>query len=363
MPEATERTVFLTPNLSLALDLVRGLAALVVVLWHAIRLNVYQGPWPWRGPFEQDAVIVFFVLSGLVITTAARQRETTLYSFAVARVARIVPTAWLAIVFAALVFLVGRIRGSHPVPMPWPNDILDIRAMILPALFLSESGAGLGPVWNPPYWSLAYEVTYYAMFASGTFAAGWKRWALLLGLSLFALPRAILLLPIWLMGVGLAVWRPESRPNPLRSVGVLVVGLTIAWLSHTYSDPISRAVVTDPDSMLRFSRHFLTDIPMGLGVALGFVALRDLSDYAAPMLRSGKRLIAVGARASFPLYLFHYPLLALQIAFGLQLRSPSAFAGEMLLIIALAVAIGELAERWRIALRSRLMQAAPAGPR
>ena len=357
MEERDKGRPFLTPGLSLALDLVRVLAALVVVLWHAIRLNAYMGPWPFRGALEHDAVMVFFVLSGLVIATAARQRETDLVSFAVARLARIVPTAWLAIAFGCLAFSVARIWAPHPAPMPWINDILNVQTVLLPAFFINETGRALGPVWNPPYWSLAYEAVYYAMFACACYCKGLKRAVLLLALVLLALPKAILLLPIWLMGVGLAGWRPAHRSSLLRATGIVVVAVAIIYVCHHYAEWVCVNVLGDPDSTLRFSKNFLTDIPMGLGKSLGFVALRHFADRAEAQLRSAKRLIALGARASFPLYLFHYPLLTLQIAFGLQVRSPAVFAAEVLAILTLAVGIGELAERWRIALRSRLMQA------
>lgn len=333
------------------------------MLWHAVRLNAYQGPWPVKGALEHDAVIVFFVLSGLVITTAARQRETNLYSFAVARFARIVPTAWLAILFGCLAYLVAWAWAPHPAPMPWINDILNVRAVLLPAIFLSEVSHAIGPVWNPPYWSLAYEVTYYAMFACAFYCTGLKRVLLLLALVLLALPKVILLLPIWLMGVALAAWRTNAASNLLRSAGILLVALSIIYACHHYSERVAVGILGEPDATLRFSTHFLTDIPMGLGVALAFIALRDVADRVEPLLRPARPIIALGARASFPLYLFHYPLLALQIAFGLQVRSPAAFAGEALLIAAFATVIGEIAERWRVALRSRLLQARPAAVR
>lgn len=356
MNNADERRPFLTPGLSLALDLVRAAAALVVVLWHAIRLGAYQGPWPVRGALEHDAVIVFFVLSGLVIATAARERETNLFSFAVARFARIVPTAWLSILFGCLACLVARLWAPHPAQLPWLNDILNAPAILLPATFLSEAGHGLGPVWNPPYWSLSYEVTYYAMFACVCYCKGLKRAAILLALFLLALPKAVLLLPVWLMGVGLAMWRPPPRRSQLASAGILLVAVAVTYVCHRYAEWVAVGLLGDPDATLRFSKHFLTDIPMGLGVSLAFVALRGFADQAEPLLQSARQVIGLGARASFPLYLFHYPLLALQMAFGLQVHSPAVFAGEVSLIVAIAVAIGELTERWRIALRSRLIR-------
>jgi len=70
--------------------------------------------------------------------------------------------------------------------------------------FLSQSGAAYGPVWNPPYWSLCYEVWYYALFGAAVYLPPARRMLWLVLLAAIAGPRILLLLPVWLAGVWLA---------------------------------------------------------------------------------------------------------------------------------------------------------------
>ncbi len=79
------------------------------------------------------------------------------------------------------------------------------------AVFLSESVPDGRAVWNPSYWSPVYEVWFYTIFAAGHFLEGRKRilWLVLPSLAggwriLLMMP---MMMPIWLLGAGLA---PDS---------------------------------------------------------------------------------------------------------------------------------------------------------
>ena len=84
---------FITTPLSLWLDLIRAIAALVVVVGHAYQLKMYTGFYPFTISLQLNAVVVFFVLSGLVIASSSDAEGQTLASFAAARLARILPVA------------------------------------------------------------------------------------------------------------------------------------------------------------------------------------------------------------------------------------------------------------------------------
>ena len=96
---------------SLYLDLVRFVAALSVFIAHSIQYNLYDGHVP-LADYGHDAVIVFFVLSGLVISTTAARPTETWKTYLIARASRIYSVAIPAI---ALCFAMGRdVAGLRP---------------------------------------------------------------------------------------------------------------------------------------------------------------------------------------------------------------------------------------------------------
>ncbi len=162
---------FVTRPLSICLDLVRFAAALVVLVCHAAQAGLYSGRLPGTPLAQHYAVVVFFVLSGLVIAASAARRRSTLGAFAIARAARILPVSVAALIFSTMAYLVTAALGGPAMH----NDTygqLSLGGTVLPLLFLSESTWGAGPVWNPPYWSLCYEVWYYALFGAAVYLRG-----------------------------------------------------------------------------------------------------------------------------------------------------------------------------------------------
>src|ERR1700761_1583770 len=98
----------LTREASLYLDVVRIAAALLVFLAH------FAEPWAsgklfWQiGPFNGDAVIVFFVLSGFVIAHATTQNERSAAVYFVNRASRMYSVAVPAIVLTLACDFVGQ---------------------------------------------------------------------------------------------------------------------------------------------------------------------------------------------------------------------------------------------------------------
>ena len=74
---------------SIYLDLVRFSAAMTVFIGHTSGQRL-AGGFAWQfGPFMDEAVIAFFVLSGFVIGHVTQRREQIWGDYAVARAARI----------------------------------------------------------------------------------------------------------------------------------------------------------------------------------------------------------------------------------------------------------------------------------
>ncbi len=336
--------------MSVSLDIIRAGAALVVLVCHAVQVGIYNGPFPHIPMAQHYAVVVFFVLSGLVIATSVQKKRGTLSSYALARTARILPVAWPAIAFGTAGFLLADYLGAPPLHTDTYGE-LTLRGTLLPALFLNESIFGAGPVWNPPYWSLSYEVWYYALFAAAVFLRGPRRIVVLAILALLAGLKVLLLLPVWLVGVWLARSTAARRVNLRQGIVLLAASLAFAVMLTGLVFPIItklRALTGAYYQYLGFSHFVITDFLLALAVASAFIGLRPLvgrwPQMVIPMERSARTM----AGFSFTLYLFHWPMLCLMQISGIS--SGNSVIGFILLLaamIAACYAISLVTERKR----------------
>ncbi|RKE43619.1 MULTISPECIES: acyltransferase [unclassified Sphingomonas] len=138
-----------------ALDLIRGLAALAVVAWHA---GALFGGRPGTGYLAVD---VFFVLSGVVIANAYDKRLTAgmgVRRFMMLRVIRLYPLYVLGLLLAAAGVVLA--IALH-VKTSWTPAML-VASFFLSALFLptppaASSNGSIFPL-NTPSWSLFFEM-------------------------------------------------------------------------------------------------------------------------------------------------------------------------------------------------------------
>lgn len=352
-------TRFITRPMSIALDIVRAVAAFVVLAGHAPEVIGYTGPYPLTEQAKHNAVVVFFVLSGLVIANSLRP-GATLAEYVIARVTRILPLALLSLAFGSTVFSLSFVLPGAPMWHPGDSASLTIPGTLAPALFLSESWLGSGPVWNPPYWSLCYEVWYYALFAAAMFLQGRRRMVWLMMLACIAGPKILLLAPIWLFGVALARW-PIQRDLTVTSAIVALIVSIMAFLQiDALAVPISQWLI--PTSGLdqhtfEFSQFFITDIALGFCVALFFVALRPISECLAPALIQCGPIARAGAGMSFTLYLLHWPMLCLLRSLEVNLGDNIAdFIAVLIGIVAICAVIARVTEGRQKALRTALQR-------
>lgn len=179
------------------LDSIRGLAAMLVVLHH------FRGLWQTDTrpasatvmfflrcvyPFGSEAVILFFVLSGFVLSLPAVNGRPQKYStFAIRRVFRIyVPyLAALAVSVAGASWLHGIVTTSNWFHQFWSEPI-DWRLVGQHILFLGVYDTNQ---FNPPIWSLVHEMRISLIFPFlCAFVLSFKsKWSLVIALGLTVL--------------------------------------------------------------------------------------------------------------------------------------------------------------------------------
>lgn len=307
----------MTPRYSVYLDLVRALAALAVVFDHATTLFDLPDLPRWG----HEAVIVFFVLSGLVISHVAAEREASLRLFLVARLARLWSVLVPAMALTMALVVIGKTFGSDPEAYAGIHTNLPLLRVALVLSFLSETWISVTPPANGVVWSLSAEFWYYALFAIWTFLppGRWRRLALAVAIPLAGF-KALLLLPIWLMGVALQRMPRLVRPGlAVSSAAFGIGGLAVACvLAIDAYDPVNQFMerLLDPWVFLHVgqARAFWFDWLFGLCVAMHLAGARRIAEFL-PLERLAAGPIRWCAGVSFAAYLFHAPVLHCLSAF------------------------------------------------
>ncbi|OLP55878.1 hypothetical protein BJF92_01840 [Rhizobium rhizosphaerae] len=291
----------------LSIQYLRAIAALMVVFHHL------RDPKPWLyNPFENFSfgaygVEIFFVISGFVIYTAARQEPVG--EFVRRRIIRVVPLYWLATAGYIAIDAV-----SHGVAY----QAASLETIVKSFLFIPHFHPLLTDQVLPyliPGWSLNYEMFFYALFAV-TAAFGAYRLGILLVLLVLLVALGALLSPlhsplaltytnplILLFGAGLLIAYGERLGRLPKAAALLLfisapAVLAIDWLSG---------------SML----HLLPAI----GLTLGFVALEHHR-------RLGEvRLLRLIGDASYAIYLSHFLIIRIVVVLvqHLPLSGPPQF--------------------------------------
>jgi peptidoglycan/LPS O-acetylase OafA/YrhL len=341
----------MNPVLSRYLDVVRFGAAMVVVLYHAWPIFFPAHALPWPG---HDAVVVFFVMSGLVIAYVVDRRRGGVWDYALDRLTRLWSVAVPALLIACLLRLsYGPIGIGDVAPAIRPAG--DFARNTLANLFFLADGWGVywqAPL-NGPFWSLNYEAWYYAIFAAFMFAGRRCRWWCAAALAAAAGPKLLLLLPCWLAGVVLYHARPAFSA---RLALLLFMASLLAYAAFFWFD-VGNAIrawmfVRWPERVdgLALSGRFVGDYICALIVVVNFAAAANLGRYAR-LLFWGERPIRACASLTLSIYLYHMPLTALVYA-GLGLRAWWAPG-----IVALMVCgLGVVTERSRWRLRAALQR-------
>jgi len=318
----------------------RFFAALLVVIFH-YDLTAKAFP-SWIADFGYEAVTFFFVLSGFVLTYAHGAESGLNISwrrFALARVGRIFPAYYLALLISAPFFIAAAMKGHAGV---WSDG----------ALMLSMLQAWWPPAalaWNDPAWSLSNEMFFYAVFPIAWLCVLRISPAstLLLTYTLIVLTDLIrgsisdhnlsaywplLNLPQFLFGMALAKYfvfhKAQSSGNATFVFAVAAIILTMA-LKHRMPWLVSPSVLS-------------------LTFAATIYGLIGITGHIKGAL-SAASLIALG-EASYAIYILHVPIWmwwdrTTRVLFGLHISAVFDFIGYALTVVLLSLSATYFMER------------------
>jgi len=369
----------LAKRTSVHLDLIRGVSALAVLLYHLRGLFFVDFPFLTNKSFlstalyavtgyGHQAVMVFFVLSGYFIGTSVMDSVSEVrWSWRIYLVSRL--TRLQLVLFPALVLGAVWDRIGMRIPQAAPLYYDALYKFYVPSVALRSTvpvflgnffflQSIVSPVFgsNGPLWSLSYEFWYYILFPVLILAtAAWvgtRIRILYAGLALLLLwfigPQISFYFLIWLAGALVGRLPRISKFKPLFPAlsligGVIFVG-ALAW-SRTH----------------RLSSDLLTDyvVAFCFAVWLYTLLLGSREDASPAYVHGAKKL----AGFSYTLYLTHFPGLLLlrgllnprgnwqpdprHLAYGLAIG---------LLMLTYAYIVAEVTEARTGSVRSRLLR-------
>jgi peptidoglycan/LPS O-acetylase OafA/YrhL len=336
----------LSRETSLYLDLWRLLAAVTVFLGHVSGQRL-TGGFLWQfGPFTAEAVAIFFVLSGFVISYATDRSDHTASAYTVSRLARIYSVALPALLLTYLLDAVGsRLRPDLYSPAWGYDGSGQFWQFVAGLLFLNQIwGMHVTQGSDLPYWSLGYEVWYYVLFGLITFASGpWRPLSVLLVL-IFVGPAIASMFPLWLLG--LAGYRFCTTRCLSRSAGWLCYGGSLlAWAAYEAWGRAQLAAVVSVPAVFKRSM-LIEDYVVGALFVAHVVGFQTISAAFRPVADYLHRPVRWAAGATFTIYLFHLPVaqfLATQVPWPpAATRTRVVLLGATLLIL---FVLAELTER------------------
>ncbi|KAF0095383.1 MAG: putative acyltransferase [Puniceicoccaceae bacterium 5H] len=299
--------VKLNSQQSLSLDLVRGISALVVLLHHYSGHIAAHRIFPNLG---QEAVIVFFILSGFVISMVSQAKENTFSVFALKRVSRFYSVVPIAVLFILSVYVIQRLadlptQGHHAILAKLLATFTFLNWNGWHSLFLPSASV---------FWSLTCEWWYYIMFALWVFIPNRKVSiiAILTCCLIVGLP-TVMLAPIWLMG-----WFAYRTLNKRKITSTTAIfGIAISsgaafmlWASNwRYTIFDLRGYFPVELSHANYAPYFwLLGVCFSVALVCG---LTLLSGYEEKPTAPSRHFIRFLADGSFFLYLVHMPIMLL----------------------------------------------------
>ena len=310
----------MTPKFSVYLDLLRFLAAVLVFVSHFAYPRFTQGHYIFIRDLNlgSDAVVFFFVLSGLVISYTTEVKDKTLAQYSFNRFTRLYSVIVPALLLTVLLDQAGQMIRPENYQGWWYNDA-PVWQQLLRGLTLTNewfmNGFRVGT--NGPYWSLSYEAAYYVLFGIFFYMKGQERLWLLLFLSIIFGVAVLVLFPAWLLGgwVYRQIKTIDMKTSmawffvvfPLVAYGlflgmnlpVFLKGATIHLLGDYFTNGI-----------LRFSDEFIWNLIIAVLISFHLIGAAVLMQRRKKELPSGLvRIIRWCAGATFTIYVVHYPLL------------------------------------------------------
>jgi peptidoglycan/LPS O-acetylase OafA/YrhL len=353
---------------SFYLDFLRVLAAFYVFIFHVGSMQIGGNIVFATREYSENLgltyraahyfVIVFFVLSGFLITMSASRPNMSLKTFMAARLGRLysvlIPALLLSILTAQ--FLISTSVFNKELI---GNNSNLFQRVVLNISFLSESwGLNATPPLNTPFWSVHYEFMYYLIIASCLLIKGKLKYIILASVLLLAGVKILLLFPCWFMGSILYFLIRSNRLVPPAPSFVVFVS-TLVFLVFIISDRIFLPFefFQGNNSLfgitLFFSSNYLADYFFAFLVVANIYGFFGFSKIILNLCESKifnetDRFFKVVSNCSYTLYMFHMPLLFFFSSIWLYDKANTYHQVSLIGIVLIAVYFIAKQTEWKV---------------
>lgn len=302
----------MTKEVSIYLDLTRFLAAFLVFVYHFSYTRFSGELYPMY--FGHEAVIVFFILSGYVISFVADTKENNIKSYSISRFARLYSVVIPVLILIPLFDVIGQFFNSEIYNGKTADSFYIIR--LLANLSFSQEFwfFSFRYLSDGPLWSLGYEFWYYVLFGLSLFIEGKKKYLFIFLTALLIGPKILLLLPVWLLGVWIYNFHKNKELNQNIARVLFLASPLLFLYCFTFYNEINQILYSilgvDIQDKLGFSAGFVTDYMTGFFVGMHILSMKYINfPILNKALWGGEKMIRFFTNSSFSLYLFHFPLL------------------------------------------------------
>jgi len=299
---------------SIYLDFLRFIAACLVFVSH---VPSFSGGWGWQiAGFGHEAVVIFFVLSGFVISYVVFDRKESALKYSVSRLSRIYSVAIPAIILTAVLYYLGSAINESAfaeLNLKLNSPIWTITSALF---FLNQSWIATPFFSNLPYWSLGYEVLYYVFFGFLIYTQGSVRIILLIVISCIMGPSILLYLPIWFAGV--FCFKASKRYHLELKLSLILFVLSIVGIIFFFNPNVQSIINTATyhfigdhfyQLLLEPAERFAADYVLCVFVCLNIFSAYNLAKYVVDCNQKIEFSIRTLSAHTFSLYLFHMPML------------------------------------------------------
>jgi len=314
-------------NKIIELEALRGFAAIYVVLHHTLSVFFPSNSLlNYLFKFGQEAVMVFFLLSGYVIAMSLDKKHYTFKEYFIHRFLRIYTVFIFAIIISGLVYFYIN-----------PSETFDIKQLFLNLIMMQDySGMKPGvfsdPIFNNnPLWSLSYEWWFYMIFFFhfSFFRNHPEKQELFLAIAfvisviglitykIFYNQISLFLMYyyIWFSGAySYFIFKTFSGRN--RYISILIVGYLCIIAIYTYLFIFNEQISHLVDHPVLEVRHYLASSVLLLFAIIVFLKLYNIFESNLIYLKV-RNFFAYFAPISFGIYVIHYPIKSLLLEFEL----------------------------------------------
>jgi peptidoglycan/LPS O-acetylase OafA/YrhL len=329
---------------SVLLDVLRLASAIAIAGAHLTQPFFSVG-WPNLTDDGKPALVMLFLLSGLVIRYVTVLRRGTMTDFWVDRISRVYSVVVPALAFTIVAsYLAMRINPAFYLPNWGMTNSKPLLRIGMNLIFMAQSwNLTLDPFSNSPFWTLSYEVFYYVFYAVGFYLAGLRRAFWLVMVAVLAGQHILLLLPLWLIGcLAHDIYQRARDPKiPLRKLNLIFLA---AGAGGGVLFPVAvRTLIYLKGFVTRFfwvHHHAPVNLHWAYiyyaeGLPVVFLLLWAMLLFERLKVAEKAtwvKWVRLLSEATFPLYLLHFPLYVLIVAIFPNQRGNAAFKIGMLIL-------------------------------